>query len=337
MDVEHFFLSHFAPLDNFCTDCTWWPVYPRTCENKLVDCIAAYTNDNIACGTDWYMYEAMVAEGNDARMLSFSNTASITGGHRDPQNKFSWIVGCLGIVDSCSSACEQSFLDCITSNGVDEYARCEGELETGNVANCVVGCAPTLEMLKTSETPLINLSEGKFGTQSGLTVATDPQRPNCANPFGSFDEVGYDNRCRPADGLGPAQGQIESCSSTPTSPVALTTAPVASPTSSCEIKSQIENIESTVENMESKVNTMESKVNNIESTVSAILNILQTSDTAAPVPAPSCEDRKGKWALVDGGTSRNWCNWAANGADPLNRCRKQDLYTDCPVTCDSCP
>eukprot|EP00957_Ditylum_brightwellii_P023533 1776432-Ditylum_brightwellii.AAC.1 len=47
---------------DFCNECTWWPLYPRTCEHKLVDCIAAYTNDNIACGSDWYMYEAMVAE-----------------------------------------------------------------------------------------------------------------------------------------------------------------------------------------------------------------------------------------------------------------------------------
>ena len=61
----------------------YWPLWPRTCPNKLVDCIMAYTNDGIACGTDYYMYEAMVSEGNDARLLSFSGD----GGHSNPKNK----------------------------------------------------------------------------------------------------------------------------------------------------------------------------------------------------------------------------------------------------------
>ncbi len=63
-----------------------------------------------------------------------------------------------------------------------------------------------------------------------------------------------------------------------------------------------------------------------------------TNPTVSPVEvaSPSCEDRTDKWALVDGGAFTNWCYWAANGADPLVRCRKKDLYTDCPVTCDRC-
>ncbi len=201
-------------IDNFCTDCTWWPIYPRTCEHKLVDCIASYTNDNIACGTDYYAYEAMQSEGHDARMLSFSpNAPSAPGGHQNPKNKYSWIVGCLGIVDSCSSACETSFLQCIQSTSVDEFARCEGELENGNIANCSAGCAPTLEMLKTSETPVvINLSQGKFGTQTGLSITTNPEEPPCQRPFGSFDDVGNDLRCQPPSGQGPAEGEILKCS-----------------------------------------------------------------------------------------------------------------------------
>ncbi len=66
-----------------------------------------------------------------------------------------------------------------------------------------------------------------------------------------------------------------------------------------------------------------------------ILNILQSAPTAAP--AGTCEDRTGEWALVDGGRVQNWCTWAAAGDDPLVRCRKKDLYADCPVTCDRCP
>ena len=158
------------------------------------------------------MYEAMVAEGNDARMLSFSpNDPTAPGGHQNPKNKYSWIVGCLGIVDSCSTECETSFLNCMTSNGVAEYAACETDLENGNLANCALGCAPTLEMLKTSETPVINLSEGKFGTQSGLAIPETPQKPTCEVAFGPFNETGFSNRCRPKEGEGPAEGEIEAC------------------------------------------------------------------------------------------------------------------------------
>ncbi|CAD7940577.1 unnamed protein product [Amoebophrya sp. A120] len=43
---------------NFCRDCRFWPIYPRTCParnaaNKLIVCEQAYTRDNIACGSDW--------------------------------------------------------------------------------------------------------------------------------------------------------------------------------------------------------------------------------------------------------------------------------------------
>ena len=86
-------------LANFCNECFVWPVYPRTCNNKkITNCIAMYTDD-FACGTDWYMYEAMVQEGHDARMLSFQPNSPY-GGHSNPQNFESWLVGCLGIVDS---------------------------------------------------------------------------------------------------------------------------------------------------------------------------------------------------------------------------------------------
>ena len=87
-----------ASATSFCKDCAWWPIYPRTCSNKLVDCIMAYTDDAIGCGSDYYMYEAMTAEGNDARLLSFAG-----GQHSNPKNEWDWKVGCLGITDSCSS------------------------------------------------------------------------------------------------------------------------------------------------------------------------------------------------------------------------------------------
>ena len=61
-----------------------------------------YTNDAIACGSDFYAYEAMVANGHDARLLSFP-PGSGEGGHKGPENQVDWIVGCLGIMSSCSS------------------------------------------------------------------------------------------------------------------------------------------------------------------------------------------------------------------------------------------
>ena len=208
--LTHFTIIHtykHVRVDNFCEDCTWWPIYPRTCENHLIDCLATYTNDAIACGSDLYMYEAMVAEGNDARMLSFSG-----GGHKNPENQFAWMVGCLGIVDSCSIECETKFLNCITSNSPTEFERCETELKNGALVGCDPGCAPTLEMLKTSETPMINLSEGKFGTQTGLEKASDiPTQPDCKNSFGVFDDEDGRNKCFPPSGVGPAGGAIKEC------------------------------------------------------------------------------------------------------------------------------
>ncbi len=153
------------------------------------------------------MYEAMSAEGNDARMLSFP--ARSGNAHRDPENAYAWKVGCLGIVNSCSQTCEDSFLQC-TNSGVSEFERCETLLKEGYIPECEVGCAPTLGMLKTSETPtVINLTHGKFGSQQGLGVTYTPKKPNCA--FGSFDEV-QTNKCTPKPEEGPAQGDIKSCS-----------------------------------------------------------------------------------------------------------------------------
>merc|ERR1711972_1132724 len=111
--------------------------WPQTCSNKIVDCIAAYTDDTIACGSDWNMYEAMVQEGNDARLLSFPVPAGDErAGHKDPKNTWAWVAGCLGITDSCSSSCETAFSSCIDSaaddKSYDKFSTCEGEIKNGN-------------------------------------------------------------------------------------------------------------------------------------------------------------------------------------------------------------
>ena len=97
-----------------CTECQYWPIYPCYSPTRpMVDCLAEYTNDFISVGkedpdaysTATNMYERMVTEGHDARLLRFSppSDGTIPGGHQDPKNKHYWIAGCLGITAPCST------------------------------------------------------------------------------------------------------------------------------------------------------------------------------------------------------------------------------------------
>jgi len=214
---------------HFCTECAWWPVYPRTCEHKIIDCVMSYTNDRIGCGGDWYMYEAMVAEGNDARLLSFSPSDGIDGGHKGPQNQYDWIVGCLGIVESCAKECEDSFISC--KEGGESYTTCFNNMKIGNLADCAAPCAPTLEMLKMSEDPVVTLSQGNFGTQVGLDSpgGNPAPKPECSTPFGKFSEVGYTKCTGVATPLGP----IEECTTSSQPP---SVSPSSDPSSKCTEK-----------------------------------------------------------------------------------------------------
>lgn len=170
----------------WCSACEYWPVYPNFGADKVIDCIMSYTNDQIACGSDYYAYEAMIANGHDARLLSFPPGVS-GGGHSAPLNSVDWIVGCLGVTTSCSSTCETSFLAC-TGSG-NSYTDCIDDAT--QLSGCTTSCAPTLNMLLQSESAVVSLSEGKFGTQTGLTVAPNPApEPNC--DFGNFSEgIGF--------------------------------------------------------------------------------------------------------------------------------------------------
>lgn len=208
--------AHACCASAFCTECQYWPIYPKRCsgQKKLTSCIMAYTDDGVGCGSDWYAYEAMVAEGHDARLLSFAGP----GGHKDPQNGWAWKVGCLGIVDSCSDACAASFKTCVGSQsgtGGEKYAACEGQLEAGSLSGCSSGCAPTIPMLEASETPVLSLSTGAFGTKTGLTVAAVPApKPTCKAAWGSFAEAPH-GQCKPSssDLAKVAASKPQSCSS----------------------------------------------------------------------------------------------------------------------------
>ena len=47
------------------------------------------------------MYDRLVTEGHDARLLRFSPSAdgTIPGSHQNPKNYNYWQVGCLGITE----------------------------------------------------------------------------------------------------------------------------------------------------------------------------------------------------------------------------------------------
>ena len=161
-----------------------------------------YTNDAIACGSGVAMYDAMDREGHDARYLSFAPATGANGGHRDPENAWAWVVGCLGVTSACSSACAASFAACVDADGGADgpakFASCETQLKAGSLGGCVVGCAPTLEMLRTSEQPVVSLSAGKFGTSTGLAVAASAPRPLCTTAIGEFGTNGITGgQCTP--------------------------------------------------------------------------------------------------------------------------------------------
>lgn len=183
----------------------------------------AYTDDGIACGTDFYGYNAMISEGHDARLLSFPG-----GKHKNPEHEWAWKVGCLGITDSCSAACEDSFKSCSNSQS---FSACESDLQAGRLSSCKVGCAPTLDMLSLSEQPEVSLSEGKFGTQTGLPVASNPPpEPKCKSKFGTFAEA-PSGTCTPssADAAAVAPSNPPKCGQSSAPPSPATPAPEPGP------------------------------------------------------------------------------------------------------------
>jgi hypothetical protein len=86
--------NSLAGSKTFCEECSFWPIWPRTCEHKIVDCVFSYEDDAIGCGSDKLMYDALIEEGNDARLLSFPG-----GSHTNPK-KFvdCWVFGNCGCV-----------------------------------------------------------------------------------------------------------------------------------------------------------------------------------------------------------------------------------------------
>ena len=149
-----------------CTVCQYWPIYPCYSETRpMIDCVMEYTNDGISVqegsSSAEHMYGKLLNEGQDGRLLRFSpsDDGTIAGGHKSPQNKAHWQVGCLGITEPCSESCETSFISCVNSKDVSTAANRAGSFEdciesSENLSGCTAECAPTYNMLIESETPI---------------------------------------------------------------------------------------------------------------------------------------------------------------------------------------
>ena len=96
---------------------------------------------------------------------------TVSGSHQDPQNKEHWQVGCLGITAPCSQECEVAFMACVEdqnpeggSDRVTAFQNCM-DLSTFEALGCDAECAPTYNMLTTSEMPTVAVFDN-FGAGS---------------------------------------------------------------------------------------------------------------------------------------------------------------------------
>ena len=236
------------------------------------------------------------------------------------------MVGCLGIVDSCNGACESSFLNCATTTSPDEFERCEDLLKNGNLSGCQIGCAPTLEMMKKSENPnVINLSQGKFGTQEGIATQT-AQKPDCE--FGPFNEV-QQNKCTPKANEGPAEGDIKQCDTT------TTTSPTKAPSSPPECSDSTDSFLAIKpgDNAWQKMKTCQGWVSR-KSTAWRCYKVGGVKDACPKTCLNCCEDTPGTFELLGNGKTKT-CIWAS--ANTETRCRKPPTRQLCAVTCGLCP
>ena len=67
----------------------------------------------------------------------------------------------------------------------------QDKLSSGQLSGCTKTCAPTLSMLRLSESPVVTLSQGKFGTQTtGLTASKTAPDPKCEATVGPLTTGG---------------------------------------------------------------------------------------------------------------------------------------------------
>merc|ERR1712232_530616 len=126
------------------------------------------------------LFDVARDEGLDARYFKMVGSA-----HRMPNNWLDWVVGCTGIKDPCTSACEGDFLKCIeTFKRLRQGGRFRKCYRAGGTnkrpASCSIGCAPTLNMMLQSETPSRQeLTKGEFGRPASSSAPPRPDTSKC--------------------------------------------------------------------------------------------------------------------------------------------------------------
>ena len=137
-----------------CPECQYFPVYPVPTTPPLAGCIMAY-QDDFLFETTAPMAELMSVEGHTATLLQFP---AIGREHSQSLIHWDWLVGCMGVVEACSSTCADAMVACMDTAGSDSAVERESDHMSclaSELVGCDAGCAPTLEMLRLVERPCV--------------------------------------------------------------------------------------------------------------------------------------------------------------------------------------
>jgi len=152
-------------------ECAFWPVYPTNDGDAIKSCLFMYDNDNAAHSTAAPAHKYLSQEGHQPSLYIFgSDRESNLGGHTMPVLGWEWINHCLGIFETCSSACAtevvsrvESFKDMYsTANPGQDALYDEGARQQlmgtymgakSQVADCSFSCVATQAMLDSVQAP----------------------------------------------------------------------------------------------------------------------------------------------------------------------------------------
>lgn len=173
-----------------CPKCQYFPIYPCFNKRPMIHCISLYSDDAMSAAEPHNpvsrrtlgdsMFRVVSREGHDVRLMKFQpdGNSKNRSGHAPPMNQFDWLVGCLGVSKPCTRDCGHALKSCVQEMKIpheEAYRRCMTH-DLVVKGYCEPGCAPDIEMLKLSESPLISLSQGRWGD---INMDLEPHsRPN---------------------------------------------------------------------------------------------------------------------------------------------------------------
>ena len=134
----------------------------------------------------WLVFQTYVfREGHDPRFLEFSPEDGISGGHHLVLSQYYWKVGCLGITETCTNECEESFLKCMEGKStktalkrVQAFGSCMAGKTFKKLKGCTLDCAPSFKMLSASQLPTKYAFE-TFGAPKEGSVSERPAESRC--------------------------------------------------------------------------------------------------------------------------------------------------------------